>query len=154
MGAFLAANIIIAIISIVIWYFLNRASIRANRIVELLELIDRKNNKQIELLSSILESSSVSLTDEARKSLTTDYFHEAKLISENLVSGDGRVNKDKIIKFAECGNSYVESEMLRGEDVNNAIDLFTILKNEKFSKLSEVNKKIANEIYKEAMKFI
>lgn len=34
--------IIISLISVVIWYFINRASVRANRQVELLESIDRQ----------------------------------------------------------------------------------------------------------------
>lgn len=61
MEPFLIANIVIAIVSILIWFFLNRASVRSNRIIELLELMDKKSNKQIELLSSILESRSISL---------------------------------------------------------------------------------------------
>lgn len=114
MEPFLIANIVIAIVSILIWFFLNRASVRSNRIIELLELMDKKSNKQIELLSSILESRSISLDIAQKKQLLTDYFREAKLIGDNFISGDGKLNKSNIIKFAEYGNRYIESERLKG----------------------------------------
>lgn len=154
MGTLLIANIIIAVISIVIWYFLNRASVRANRIVELLELIDRKNTKQIDLLADMLESSSKSLKESRENGTVVDYFEKAKLIGEALTWADGKLNKDNVIKFSALGNSYIEREKDRGEDVDNSIDLFTILKNEMFSKLSSSNREIADKIYKERINFI
>ncbi|MEQ5632068.1 YebO family protein [Providencia manganoxydans] len=154
MGPFLIANIVIAVISVLIWFFLNRASVRANRLVELLELIDKKNNKQIELLSLILESNSISLDDNKNKQLLADYFREAKLIGDNLILSDGKLNKDNVIKFAEYGNKYIESEKLKGENIDNSIDLFTMLKNEKFSKLTGNEKEIANKLYKDSITFL
>lgn len=154
MGSFLIANIVIAVISVLIWFFLNRASVRANRLVELLELIDKKNNRQIELLSLILESNSISLDDNKNKQLLADYFREAKLIGDNLISGDGKLNKDNVIKFAEYGNKYIESEKLKGENIDNSIDLFTMLKNEKFSKLTSNERETANKLYKDAITFM
>ncbi|MDB9568126.1 YebO family protein [Providencia rettgeri] len=154
MGPFLIANVVIAIVSILIWFFLNRASVRSNRIIELLELMDKKNNKQIELLSSILESGSISLNAEQKKQLLTDYFKEAKLIGDDFISGDGKLNKSNIIKFAEYGNKYIESERLKGENIDDSIDLFTMLKNEKFSTLSGDEKEIANKLYKDSITFL
>ncbi len=154
MEPYFIANVIIVLISILIWFFLNRASVRANRVVELLELIDKKNSKQIELLSSILESSSISTDSVQKKQALTDYFNEAKLIGDSFILGDGKLNKDYVIKFAEYGNKYIESEKLKGEDINNSIDLFTMLKNEKFSSLSGENKEIANKLYKDSITFL
>lgn len=154
MEPYFIANIIIVLISILIWFFLNRASVRANRVVELLELIDKKNSKQIELLSSILESSSISTDSVQKKQALTDYFNQAKLIGGSFILGDGKLNKDYVVKFAEYGNKYIESEKLKGEDINNSIDLFTMLKNEKFSSLSGENKEIANKLYKDSITFL
>ncbi len=42
MDPFFIVYIILLIISIVFWFFLNRASVRADRVVELLEAIDKK----------------------------------------------------------------------------------------------------------------
>lgn len=40
-------TLIICVISIIIWFYVNRASVRANRQVELLESIDRKLSKLV-----------------------------------------------------------------------------------------------------------
>lgn len=84
----------------------------------------------------------------------TDYFREAKLIGDNFISGDGKLNKSNIIKFAEYGNRYIESERLKGENIDDSIDLFTILKNEKFSTLSGNEKEVANKLYKDHITFL
>ncbi|WP_312664662.1 YebO family protein [Pantoea sp. CTOTU49201] len=40
-------TLIICVISIIIWFYVNRASVRANRQVELLESIDKKLSKLV-----------------------------------------------------------------------------------------------------------
>ncbi|EMH5494602.1 TPA: YebO family protein [Providencia stuartii] len=149
---FLIVNIAITIIFFLIWFFLNRASVRANKIVELLESIDKKNSRQIELLSSFLELSSTSI--DAKKQQPVDYFKEAKLIGDNLIFEDGQLNRDNVIKFAEFGNKYIESEKAKGESIDDSIDLFTMLKNEKFSKLTSNERETANKLYKDAITFM
>ncbi|EMY5615294.1 YebO family protein [Providencia stuartii] len=149
---FLIVNIAITIIFFLIWFFLNRASVRANKIVELLESIDKKNSRQIELLSSFLELNSTSI--DAKKQQPVDYFKEAKLIGDNLIFEDGQLNRDNVIKFAEFGNKYIESEKAKGESIDDSIDLFTMLKNEKFSKLTSNERETANKLYKDAITFM
>ncbi|MGK5746867.1 YebO family protein [Proteus mirabilis] len=153
MDTFFIVYIILLIISIVFWYFLNRASVRANRIVELLEAIDKKNHRQVELLTSLLESSSITLSNEEKDKLVIDYFREAQVIGDNILSSDGKLNESIIIKFAKFGNKYIERQKLQGYDIREAIDLFNVLKNDKFSLLSPKNKKIANELFKQNINF-
>ncbi|EPL4467578.1 YebO family protein [Proteus mirabilis] len=152
MGTLLLVNIIILIISVIIWFFLNRSSVRANRVVELLESIEEKHSRQIELLLSVIEYSTSTLSSEDK--IIKDYFYEAKIISENLISSDGRLNEENIIKFAKLGNKYIEKEKLTNKNINDSIDLFTMLKNEKFSKLSKKEQDIANNLYKENVHFL
>lgn len=153
MDPFFIVYIILLIISIVFWFFLNRASVRADRVVELLEAIDKKNRRQVELLTSLLESSSIALSNEEKESLVIDHFREAQVIGDNILSSDGKLNESMIIKFAKFGNKYIERQKLQGDDINEAIDLFTMLKNEKFSLLPYKNKKIANELFKQNINF-
>lgn len=153
MDPFFIVYIILLIISIVFWFFLNRASVRADRVVELLEAIDKKNRRQVELLTSLLESSSITLSNEEKEKLVIDYFREAQVIGDNILSSDGKLNESMIIKFAKFGNKYIERQKLQGDDISEAIDLFTMLKNEKFSLLPYKNKKIANELFKQNINF-
>ncbi|MDF7224605.1 YebO family protein [Proteus mirabilis] len=153
MDPFFIVYIILLIISIVFWFFLNRASVRADRVVELLEAIDKKNRRQVELLTSLLESSTIFLNDEEKEQLITDYFHEARLAAENLILSDGKLNEDNVIKFAKLGNKYIEKEQEKGKDVNDSIVSFTMLKNQKFSVLSPKDRKDANELYKSNINF-
>lgn len=151
MDPFFIVYIILLIISIVFWFFLNRASVRADRVVELLEAIDKKNRRQVELLTSLLESSSITLSNEEK--LVIDYFREAQVIGDNIISSDGKLNESMIIKFAKYGNKYIERQKSQGDEISEAIDLFTMLKNEKFSLLPPKNKKIANELFKQNINF-
>ncbi|QKJ48918.1 hypothetical protein G9394_10265 [Proteus vulgaris] len=153
MDPFFIVYIILLIISIVFWFFLNRASVRADRVVELLEAIDKKNRRQVELLTSLLESSSITLSNEEKEKLVIDYFREAQVIGDNILSSDGKLNESIIIKFARYGNKYIEKQKSQGDDISEAIDLFTMLKNEKFSLLPPKNKKIANELFKQNINF-
>jgi hypothetical protein len=69
-GAFLFWYLIFAVVGAVIWYFLNRASVRANRQIELLESIDKKLNKIIDSeydLSEVKDKSAQGYLEEARK---------------------------------------------------------------------------------------
>ncbi|WP_424684342.1 YebO family protein, partial [Escherichia coli] len=102
--------IILLIISIVFWFFLNRASVRADRVVELLEAIDKKNRRQVELLTSLLESTSITLSNEEKEKLVIDYFREAQVIGDNILSSDGKFNESMIINFAKFGNKYIERQ--------------------------------------------
>ncbi|PBI82336.1 hypothetical protein A9993_04190 [Rahnella victoriana] len=69
--------LIISLIGIVIWFFLNRASVRANRQIELLESIDLKlsllaNAKEVEIIhKETIESASKQKTD-------AEYLAEAR----------------------------------------------------------------------------
>lgn len=153
MDPFFIVYIILLIISIVFWFFLNRASVRADRVVELLEAIDKKNHRQVELLTSLLESSSITLSSEEKESLVTDHFREAQVIGDNILSSDGKLDESMIIKFAKYGNKYIERQKSQSNDISEAIDLFTMLKNEKFSLLPPKNKKIANELFKKNINF-
>lgn len=69
--------LIISLIGIVIWFFLNRASVRANRQIELLESIDVKlsllaNAKEFEIIhKETVEAASKQKTDD-------EYLAEAR----------------------------------------------------------------------------
>lgn len=68
-NAFLFWYLVCMVISVVIWYFLNRASVRANRQIELLESIDNKLSKILDpnFDTSSRDSSTEGYLEEARK---------------------------------------------------------------------------------------
>lgn len=68
-GAFFLWYLAFTVITIVIWYFLNRASVRANRQIELLESIDSKLSKILDpnFDATRLDNSAEGYLEEARK---------------------------------------------------------------------------------------
>ncbi|MFV9076862.1 YebO family protein [Serratia fonticola] len=68
-GAFFLWYLVFTVITIVIWYFLNRASVRANRQIELLESIDSKLSKILDpsCEKAKVDNSAEGYLEEARK---------------------------------------------------------------------------------------
>lgn len=68
-GAFFLWYLVFTVITIVIWYFLNRASVRANKQIELLESIDSKLSKILDpnFETTKRDNSAEGYLEEARK---------------------------------------------------------------------------------------
>ncbi|MGL5384531.1 MAG: YebO family protein [Serratia sp. (in: enterobacteria)] len=68
-GAFFLWYLVFTVITIVIWYFLNRASVRANKQIELLESIDSKLSKILDpnFEATKCDNSAEGYLEEARK---------------------------------------------------------------------------------------
>lgn len=68
-GAFFLWYLVFTVITIVIWYFLNRASVRANKQIELLESIDSKLSKILDpnFEATKRDNSAEGYLEEARK---------------------------------------------------------------------------------------
>lgn len=52
----IALPLLVAIFFLIVWFFLNRASVRANEQVRLLREITEQQKRQIELLNALLEN--------------------------------------------------------------------------------------------------
>ncbi|NTY85573.1 hypothetical protein FCH33_02120 [Serratia fonticola] len=68
-GVFFLWYLVFTVITIVIWYFLNRASVRANKQIELLESIDSKLSKILDpnFEATKRDNSAEGYLEEARK---------------------------------------------------------------------------------------
>lgn len=68
-GAFFLWYFVFTVITIVIWYFLNRASVRANKQIELLKSIDSKLSKVLDpsCETAKVDNSAEGYLEEARK---------------------------------------------------------------------------------------